>query len=184
MKKYFVLTAVGFDRPGIVAEVSEIIYKCGCNLEDSRMSLLGNHFALLILLSGKEEGVFKELSKKSSRLQDQKDLSVFLFPMKTKGHEPPEETPEPNYEIRVVGLDRAGIVFRTSQLMASRNINIVDLETRIDPASESGSPIFTMNAKLAVPKDVDGKEFRNDLKEIADELFVEISLSRTSDLVK
>ncbi len=181
MKKYFVLTAVGFDRPGIVAEVSELIYKSGCNLEDSRMTLLGNHFALLILLSGKNQGVSKALNKGCSRLQEEKDLSVFLFPIKTKGYEPPEETPEPNYEIRVVGLDRAGIVFRTTQLLTSRNINIVDLETRIDPASESGSPIFTMSAKLVLPKDVDGKEFRNDLKEIADELFVEISLSSISE---
>jgi len=181
MKKYFVLTAVGFDRPGIVAEVSELIYNCGCNLEDSRMTLLRNHFALLILLSGKEDKVPAGLSKGCSRLQEEQDLSVFLFPMKTRGHEPPEETPEPNYEIRVVGIDRAGIVFHTTQLLASRNINIVDLETRIDPASESGSPIFTMSAKVVVPKDVDGKEFRKDLKEIADELFVEISLSRASE---
>jgi hypothetical protein len=39
------------DRPGIVADVSEVIYECGGNIEDSSMNLLRNHFALLLLFS-------------------------------------------------------------------------------------------------------------------------------------
>jgi len=55
MKKYYVLSAIGKDRPGIVADVSELIFECGCNLEDSSMTLLGDHFALLVVLSGEGE---------------------------------------------------------------------------------------------------------------------------------
>ena len=40
MKTYYILSALGKDRPGIVADVSEVIYKCGGNIEDSSISLL------------------------------------------------------------------------------------------------------------------------------------------------
>jgi len=49
MKTYYILSAIGKDRPGIVADVSEVIYECGGNIEDSSMTLLRNHFALLLL---------------------------------------------------------------------------------------------------------------------------------------
>ncbi|MGZ3592030.1 MAG: ACT domain-containing protein, partial [Thermodesulfobacteriota bacterium] len=57
MKTYFILSAVGKDRPGIVSDVSEVIYDCGGNIEDSSMSLLRNHFALLLLFSTEREEV-------------------------------------------------------------------------------------------------------------------------------
>ena len=39
------VTAVGADRPGIVAAVSRALYDVGGNIEDSRMAILGGHFA-------------------------------------------------------------------------------------------------------------------------------------------
>ena len=57
MKTYFILSAMGKDRPGMVADVSEVIYECGGNIEDSSMSLLRNHFALLLLFSTEREEV-------------------------------------------------------------------------------------------------------------------------------
>jgi glycine cleavage system regulatory protein len=42
------------DRPGIVADLAQLVFDCEANLEDSRMTLLGNEFAaiLLVLRSG------------------------------------------------------------------------------------------------------------------------------------
>ncbi|MDH3961719.1 MAG: amino acid-binding protein, partial [Desulfuromonadales bacterium] len=34
------MTAFGKDRPGIVADVTSVLYETGCNLEDSTMSML------------------------------------------------------------------------------------------------------------------------------------------------
>lgn len=177
MTSYFVLSAVGSDRPGIVAEVAEVIYECGCNLEDSRMALLGSQFALMILLSAASD-VADALEDRCKRLQGENDLKVFLFPLETRGQEPPPGAPVSNHEIRVVGLDRAGIVYRTSKLLASNGVNIGDMETRVDPAPESGSPVFTMHAMLTVPGEVDERRFREELEALADELHVEVSLNR------
>src|SRR5438128_8719920 len=51
MKKWFALSAIGHDRPGIVADLAELIYECDCNLEDSSMTILGGEFAVLLSLS-------------------------------------------------------------------------------------------------------------------------------------
>ncbi|MBZ0172189.1 MAG: hypothetical protein K8E66_07410, partial [Phycisphaerales bacterium] len=45
MKRWFVLSAIGQDRPGLVAELAQLVYDCDANLEDSRMTILGTDFA-------------------------------------------------------------------------------------------------------------------------------------------
>ena len=61
MRQLFALSAIGRDRPGIVADLAELIYECDCNLEDSRMTLLGSEFAVLLLLSGHGPDVERRL---------------------------------------------------------------------------------------------------------------------------
>ena len=69
MKTYFILSAIGKDRPGIVADVSEVIYECGGNIEDSSTSLLRNHFTLLLLFSTEREAVTQKLASGLKRLE-------------------------------------------------------------------------------------------------------------------
>ena len=38
MRRWFAMSAIGRDRPGIVADLADLIYECDCNLEDSRMN--------------------------------------------------------------------------------------------------------------------------------------------------
>lgn len=177
MRSFFVISAIGRDRPGIVADVTELIFECGCNLEDSSMTLLGDHFALLILLSGHGEDLLERLQRGCKRLEWDKGLTVFLSPLQGEilvhGLHP-----EPDYEVRVVGLDRAGIVYRTSKLLASKGINITDLHTHVEPAPTTGSPVFTMAVEVSVPKEMDRKLLRKDLESLAQELQVEISLTK------
>lgn len=177
MRQFFVLSAIGRDRPGIVADVTELIFECGCNLEDSSMTLLGDHFALLILLSGQGADLTERLRQGWKRLEWDKGLTVFLSPLQEQV--PPQAAHQaPDYEVRVVGLDRAGIVYRTSRLLASQGVNITDLNTRVEPAPTTGSPVFTMAVEVSVPKDLDRKALRQKLEALADELNVEISINK------
>ena len=45
-----VMSALGKDRPGIVDELSKSIYDLECNIADSRMTVLGGEFAILLLV--------------------------------------------------------------------------------------------------------------------------------------
>ena len=76
MKKWFALSAIGHDRPGIVADLAELIYECDCNLEDSSMTILGGEFAVLLLLSGQGPETERLLSTACKRLEWEKRLTV------------------------------------------------------------------------------------------------------------
>lgn len=41
---YLVITALGADRPGIVNAITRHVSSCGCNIEDSRLAMLGEEF--------------------------------------------------------------------------------------------------------------------------------------------
>ena len=49
--QHFALTIIGRDRPGIVSEVTEILYNLGCNIADSSCSILGGQFAMILILA-------------------------------------------------------------------------------------------------------------------------------------
>jgi len=53
MESYLVITALGEDKPGIVDKLSQTVAECGCNVVDSRMTVLGGEFAVIQLISGK-----------------------------------------------------------------------------------------------------------------------------------
>ena len=45
------VTVLGVDRPGIVAEVTGHLSRLGGNLEDSTMTLLRGHFAMVLVVA-------------------------------------------------------------------------------------------------------------------------------------
>src|SRR6476660_6725156 len=57
------LTAIGRDRPGIVARIAKVLLDHELNIEDSQMRILGGRFAMMLLLRGNasEEALYKDL---------------------------------------------------------------------------------------------------------------------------
>src|SRR2546427_7994980 len=105
MRRWFALSAIGRDRPGIVADLAELIYECDCNLEDSRMTILGSEFAVLLLLSGQGADVERRLSTACKRLEWEKRLSVFFRPL-DRDAPAPEEPTGGLLECSVTGVDK------------------------------------------------------------------------------
>lgn len=178
MKTYFILSAIGRDRPGIVADVSEVIYECGGNIEDSSMSLLRNHFALLLLFSTEREEVNQKLSSGLKRLQWEKGLTVFYSPVSFMEAYPKAKEDKDRFKITTSGIDHAGIVFRICKLLSDRGINIIDMKTHRVVSPESGTPIFEMDIDIEVPRSLSEEGLREDLHKIANELVIDLVLMR------
>src|SRR5205814_5754430 len=47
---HFAVTAIGSDRPGIVAAVTGALVQIGANLEDTEMAVLGGQFAMMLVV--------------------------------------------------------------------------------------------------------------------------------------
>ena len=176
MKRWFALSAIGRDRPGIVADLAELIYECDCNLEDSSMTILGSEFAVLLLLSGEGPDLERRLSAGCKRIEWEKRLTVFFRPLDGDPYaEPPARRTIP-MECEVSGVDKAGIVARVSRALAEHGVNVTALQTQSRPGPETGTPMFTMQIRMAVPAELDRRVLRERLERVAADLRVDVSL--------
>jgi glycine cleavage system transcriptional repressor len=174
MRRWYALSAIGRDRPGIVADLAELIFDCDCNLEDSRMTILGSEFAVLLLLSGQGDDVDRRLASGCKRLEWEKRLTVFFRPLEeAPDTTPPRGTP---LECVVTGVDKAGIVARVARTVADHGANILDLQSELRPEPETGTPMYTMRLRLVVPPQRDPRVLREALEKVAAELRVDLSV--------
>ncbi len=122
MKQHIVISAVGGDRVGMVHELSKAIADCGGSISESRMTSLGNEFAMLLLVNGnwhtlaKLEGEFKKLADATGmniqlRRTEERSARNDMLP----------------YSIDVVCLDQTGIVAGLSGFFAQRGVDIAEL---------------------------------------------------------
>lgn len=176
MRRWFALSAIGRDRPGIVADLAELVYESGCNLEDSSMTILGSEFAVLLLLTGEGDDVEQRLGGASKRLEWEKRLTVFIRPL--EGEPIPysvgrEARP---YLLQATGVDKAGLVARVARCLAGHGASIRQMSTHSRPEPGTGSPIYTMRIQLDVPADVEDQALRRDLEQVAGELTIDVAL--------
>ncbi len=171
MNGYAVLTASGSDRVGIVDDVSAVLLDHGCNIEESRMSVLGGEFALILLVSGDQERI-NQLLERVNEIGRGIDLQMSG---RTTGPHASDPHGRP-YAIECVSLDTPGIVHSVTGLLRRRGINIDELETVTTGAPFTGAPMFRMSIVAIVPPGVEVGRLRNELGEIASAQDLDISM--------
>ncbi len=169
------MTAFGKDRPGIVAEISEIVFENKCNIEDSNMSRLADEFTLILLLAGSEDNLQDKISRECRRLEREKDIFVFIRPLDY--HIPENRNGNINCIIEVDGVDQAGIVYKVSRLLADNKINIETLKSQKRFSPNSGTPLYSMEIQANRPNNVSIEEIEDALELLANDLNVDINLS-------
>lgn len=171
MTGHFAVSAVGEDRPGIVAAVTSALLDLGCNLEDTAMTILRGYFAMMLVVAA-EEGVDAErLSAALEAPAASHDLTVTVREMAEPT--PPEAGGEP-WTASIYGADHPGIVHAVAAALATRGVNIVDLSTRV--IGDSRHPVYAMILDLSVPPAVEGDALRDELAALARDLGVECTL--------
>src|ERR1700728_341844 len=75
------LSALGADRPGIVAAVSGVLVDLGCNLEDSTMTNLQGHFAVLLVVAAPDSVTAETLDQALTDVAVRFDLMVAVRPL-------------------------------------------------------------------------------------------------------
>jgi glycine cleavage system transcriptional repressor len=165
-----VLTALGPDKPGLVKEVSAVIHRAGANLEDSRMAVLAGEFALIVLFSGTAEAL-EQIQNDSRQLERELGFSITFRSTQRR-----EGTVERRYRLEVSGGDQPGIVHEVSEVLASQQINVYSLESRLDHAAFSGTPLFSMWAELEIPDKAKVQPLRIELEKVCEAMQLEVVL--------
>jgi glycine cleavage system transcriptional repressor len=158
------VTVLGRDRPGIIAETTAVLAGLGLNIEDSTMTLLRGHFAMMLVTDGAADAALTEESL--GELTADGSLSVSV-------REVPDGSPSTSgtsYLLSVHGGDRPGIVSSLVAEVARVGGNITDLTTRL------AGDLYVLAAEVDVPDGVDVAALTESLRAAASRLGVEVSL--------
>ena len=169
---HFALTIIGRDRPGIVSQVTEILYRLGCNIADSSCSILGGQFAMILIIShpdytGREsfEAAFAPL--------EESGLSVFLRTLKPGGEQHPHLRGELCL-ISVYGADQPGIVYQVTKELGDRQVNITDLNTKLVGSEQR--PVYVMMLEAVLPEGLGVDDLARVMQGLRERLKVDISV--------
>lgn len=163
----FSIAAIGADRPGIVAAVTNVLVQRECNIEDTAMAILGGHFSMMLVVSGPVELDAATLEAALSPIATELHLVTMVRPI-----DPAVAAPAAGelWTVSVHGADHPGIVHGIASLLASLHVNVVDLNTRVVPGD--GGPAYVMILDVTLPPSVDSEAFEQALQEVCAELGV------------
>lgn len=160
------VTAVGADRPGIVAAVAEVLAARGGNVEDSAMTILGGHFAIMLLVATDDRPADLEAALADATAE----LGLMIAVGQVEGGRQAEAA---THVLSVYGSDRPGILAGVTRALAERDVNITDLETRLLAGQR---PVYAMVIELSLPTDLGEGELEGDLARVCGELGVDHTL--------
>jgi glycine cleavage system transcriptional repressor len=169
--RHFALSAIGRDRPGIVAAVTETLLRHGVNVEDSQMSILRGHFSMMLLLAAADELEADGLRADLVRTAEELELEALTI---NEVEFDEARRPEATHLITVYGADHPGILHAVSSTLAGLGVNIVDLTTRL--AGEGGDAIYVASFEVLVPDEATSDVLEARLRETAEQERVEVSV--------
>ena len=168
---HLVISALGKDRPGIVNQLSKSIFELQCNITDSRMTVLGGEFAILLMI----EGPWNQLTKLEDQVPElQEKLGLTITTKRTE-----ERAAEANllpYGVDVVSLDHPGIVYNLASFFSDKNINIEDMTTSSYAAAHTGTPMFSVRMNIGIPADIHIAVLRDEFMEFCDSMNIDAVL--------
>lgn len=170
MRTSFVFTFIGDDKPGLVERLSNTVASHGGNWLDSRLAQLAGKFAGIIRVSVPDPRASGLADALRALAGDGFNITIEQTSIMADDERPLR------FELSVVGLDRPGIVKEVSRALASRNINVLELDTHLGSAPMTGEPLFQADARIAAPASTNMGELAEQLDAIANELTIEIDL--------
>ncbi|MAT65648.1 MAG: glycine cleavage system protein R [Gammaproteobacteria bacterium] len=165
MSTHLVISALGADQPGLVDELTRCIYDYGGNVADSRMTVLGGDFAVMLLVTGNWNAIAK-LEDQLPQLGEKLGLTVSL--RRTEERQYSRDTLP--YVVEVVAMDNPGIVHNLAHFFSARNINIQDLNTSSYAAPHTGTPMFAVHMTVQIPAKQHISSLREEFMDFCDQL--------------
>ena len=159
------ITVLGHDRPGIIAETTGRLSGLGLNLEDSTMTLLRGHFAMMLVCEGDAPG--PDIEAALTPLTDDGTLTVTVREVPADPAYAASGTP---WVLSVHGGDRPGIVSAVVGEVARVGGNITDLTTRL------AGDLYLLVAEIDLPSGTDVEVLRTAVDSAAGALGVGATL--------
>jgi len=161
--QHLVISALASDRPGIVSQLAKTATNSGCSIMDSRMTNMGQEFAILMMVSGSEAAI-ERMETAIHELPQELEFQCILKRTKTESS---SQGLLP-YRATVIALDHPGIVHEIAGLFTSQSINIGNMDTETYAAPHTGTPMFALSMLLEVPSSNNVASLRAEFLEFCD----------------
>ena len=168
----FMVTAVGADRPGVVAALSGVLVELGCNLSDTQMAVLQGFASMMLVVEAPASLEADPLH--AALVQGTEGLGHALW-VRRLSESPPPMRPGRRWTVSVRGADRPRVVFEVTRLLAGVGINIVDLQSRLS------GPVASLSMQVNVPTGIDGNEVAANLDRLGEQLDLSCSMTPVPD---
>ncbi|HEX7165847.1 MAG TPA: ACT domain-containing protein [Acidimicrobiales bacterium] len=143
------ITAIGIDRPGIVAAVTRVLLDHGCNLEDTAMSILRGQFAMVLVVDAPAGTDAAALEAALGSETAELDLTASVRELHASAATATAEGSR--WTVVVYGPDHPGIVHLVAARLAAANVNILDVTTRVTEGSATAGSLYSMVMEVLLP---------------------------------
>ena len=165
MKQLIAICAIGNDRTGLVFDLTRVVADCGGNVLESRMTALGNEFAMLLLVAGNWHTLAK-LEGEIAKLGESSGLTITI----RRTEQRPPRVDMVTYTADVVCLDQPGVLHALSGFFSSRGIDIGDITTRTYNAAHTGAPMFSVYMVVHIPTRIHIAALREEFMDLCDQM--------------
>jgi len=158
-----IISTIGQDRPGLVTELTALVLALGQSVEDSRMTVLGGEFAVLMAVTGNDA----DLDRLQAQLNEHCAAAGMECLYRRTTHR--ANIKALPYWVSVTAMDHPGIVTRVANFFSDRGINILQLDTDAQPAPHTGTPMFNLSMTVAVPAGENAARLRHQFEEFCEQ---------------
>lgn len=163
MKK-LVISAVGKDQSGIVAAFTKVLYENHCNVEDTSMTLLEDHFTMLFIIHAPGEVTVAHLENCFKQVLQEFNMQLVIYTIDTNRET--LDTEGYPWMISVSGPDQTGIMYHVTQYLSAQYINVRHLSSK-RLSRPDGETLFFMALEVDVPECLPQKQLQQDLARLA-----------------
>ena len=174
MRRHLALSAIGRDRPGIVAAVSRALLEHEANIEDSQMTILRGHFTMMLVVSLPDGADADAVRADLDAVRDELGLEALLL-SQVEELDPAAE-PVPTHIVTLYGADHPGIVHAATAALAERGVDITDLTTKLAGEGGDAPPIYALMMEIAPPPDLGQEEIAAALRAVGEAQGVEVAV--------
>jgi glycine cleavage system transcriptional repressor len=180
-RAFVMLSGLGSDQPGLVAQITKYIADRGGNVEDSRMVALGGVFGVMLLASGSADEV-QRLVADVAALERESGMRVLAHPATDPTLRGENTERAVLLTVTASAFDREGILMDISDVMRSTGGNIVELDTTTYDDPQSKATYFQMRMTVEVDSVGDVEPIRARLTDLAirERIAMEVKLAERS----
>ncbi len=172
MKKT-IITVIGYDQPGIIAAVSEILFAEKCNIENISQTILQSQFAGIFIVLIPETLSAEKLELIFISSFPEGNINIQVKPLDAEKIIPVSQEAE-EFILTTTGPDNQGLVAGISKEIAVFGVNITNLKAVFHGGDDPDENI--MIYEIDIPVSVDFQKFSKTLKEKAEAMSLDLTI--------